>query len=340
MQNLGKKKVRFSYTRLNQYENCPYSYKLKYEQGLFIDPPGLAAAFGTALHKVNEIISNAIIAGKPIPYEDLKKDFYEWNIPKKSKYDREGDLFGMDVLAKKFPKEWNDFNTKSGKSYAVKAREFINDGIYAQERFLQEHPELELVGVEVAFEYEYRGYVFAGFIDRLLRYKDDPNHFVVHDIKTKDHPFDEKRDLTTPLQFVVYCNALRDKYGADITIDCFYDLPVIQLMQRGGTKGFETRGRKKIDKLLDGIEDKNFYPNPTPLCYWCSYSNTNPKQPVEGRNLCPYYSMWMPDNHTFDKKFEWQGADKHEFVMNKFLQRITEESSISVSKPRRFNFDF
>lgn len=111
-------------------------------------------------------------------------------------------------------------------------------------------------------------------------------------------------------------------------------------MQQGGTKGFETRGKKKIDKILDGIETKDWHPSPTPLCYWCAYSNTNPKQPVEGKNLCPYYSMWMPDNHTFDKKFEWQGSEKHDLVMKKFLQRIEEESNISITKKHRFNFDF
>lgn len=331
-----KNNNRYSYSKMNQYENCPYAFNLKYNKGMFIDPPGLAAEFGTLVHKILELETDDLMNNKPIDYEGLRNYFINVNLPKKSKWDRDGDIFGTKVLSLRYPKEWGDATTaKSGKSYGAKAQDFLNKGIFRLESYMKDHPNLELVGAEIQFEYEYGNYMFYGFIDRVLRDKENPKKFIVMDIKTKDHPFKDQ-DLTAPLQFVVYCMALRDKYGDDIEIECFYDLPIIDLIQAAGTKGFEKRGIKKIDKILSGIEDKNFAPNPCPLCYYCPFSNTNPKQPVEGVNQCPYYSLWRPGSPSFERKLEWLGEEKHEEQMKKLLE-IEKQEGQKITK-RNFTF--
>ena len=93
------KKQKFSYSKLNQYENCPYAYNLKYNEGHFYNVPSLAASFGTLVHKIEENISHLIMNGRPVNYEMLRKDFWNMNVPKRNKYDRDGDIFGANFLA-------------------------------------------------------------------------------------------------------------------------------------------------------------------------------------------------------------------------------------------------
>ena len=327
--------VRFSYSRLEQYNNCPYAYNLKYNEGLYINTPNVAAPFGSLVHRILETECAMIKNGRPINYETLKKDFVEMNLPKRNKYDRTGDLFGIKILAEKYPAQWVDFSTKGGKSYSMRAKEFLDNGIYAFPKYCEEHPELEIVGAEIGFEYEYRDYVFMGFIDRVMKVK-DKDSYVIFDIKTKDTPFSDK-ELTTPLQFVCYVNAMRKIYGKDIEINCYYELPFVNgyTWQHAGTKGFEDRGLKKIDKLLDGIEAEEYPVKQGGLCWYCPYRR-KPGVPWE-QQLCPYYSLWTPDNRDcHDVKNEWKGPEHHEKIMRDFKEQCAMEDGLITDGPNGY----
>ena len=58
-------------------------------------------------------------------------------------------------------------------------------------------------------------------------------------------------------------------------------------------------GIADFNKLIDEREAyytiKDFPPKPTPLCYWCPF--------VEKE--CEYYSLWKPDNKTFEVNKEY-----------------------------------
>lgn len=332
--------VRFSYSRLEQYNNCPYAYNLKYNEGLYINTPNVAAPFGSLVHKLLEVESTMIKNGRPINYETLKKDFVEMNLPKRSKYDKTGDLFGTKILAEKYPSQWVDFTSKGGKSYSMRAKEFLESGIYAFPRYCEEHPELEIVGAEIGFEYEHRGYVFMGFIDRVMKVK-GKDSYVIFDIKTKDTPFSDK-ELTTPLQFTCYANAMRKIYGKDIEINCYYELPFANgyTWQHAGTKGFEARGNKKIDALIDGIEAGKYEPAPSPLCHWCPYKATA-DVPVEVQgHECIYCSMWTPENHTFETWYEWKGVEGHEKQWEQYQEDKAVANGYSFRKDKGWDIEF
>lgn len=332
---MTQNKGRFSYSKLNTYESCPYKYNLVYNEKLFSKTSSLAAQYGSLIHKILERVANSYKDGQPINYEELKSDFYNYNLPKRGVNKQEEELFGVEILRRKYSSEWYSTDTKSGMNFEAKSKKFVEENIYDFENYMKEHPELEVIGCEIQFEYEYRGYVFYGFIDRLLKYKDE-NKYIVVDIKTKDHPFDDK-DLPTPLQFYIYVQAIKDKFGGDVECECFYELPIIGLKQRAGTRGFEARGKKKLDKLIDLIESNDYHPSPSPLCFYCQFSNTCPEQPPEFLNKCPYYSLWRKGSPSFEKKFEWEGPEKHEIVMKKFLEREQQEGQ----KPyRKFTIDF
>lgn len=304
---MEEKKPNFSYSRLEQYVNCPYCYKLKYEDKKFIEGESIITLIGTLTHKISEEISLSLMEGKSPNYDELIDKYHHYNIPKKDPYDTEGGIFGLEILKQRFPEEYYKPSEKTGLSYFNKAQSFIQN-IRRQEEFMLAHPELEIWDVEHPFRFEYGGNVMKGFIDRILKYKGQ-NRYIIHDIKTKDRPFD-KQHATTPLQFVCYSLSLKNELKLDTEPDeCYWDLVFIQEMQQAGTKGFIKRGCKKLDSLFTSISAKEFTPKPSPLCYWCPFSNTNPNVNDAGRNECPYYSHWTPENPSFTKMFEWAGMD-------------------------------
>lgn len=306
---------KFSYSKLETYNDCSYKYKLRYVDKKYLSSDNVASLFGSLLHKINEIQTNWLISGEKIDYDFLKDYFVNADLPKKNKYDRDGDIFGTKILSERYKDEWNSVD-KTGRTYGDKAKQFLDTGIYRQEQYLREHPELRLYAAELPFEYKYRDYIFRGFIDRVFVYKDNDKHYVIHDLKTSTQAYDDKK-CVTPAQFVIYCKALRQMFGEDIEIDCFYEFPIAEEIKPAGTKGFEARGMKKIDKLLFGIESEEYKPSPSPLCAWCEYSNSNPKQPEGGKNICPYYSLWTPDNRTFETKLPWLGPEFDEMQRKK-----------------------
>lgn len=315
---------KMSFSKLSTYNSCPFHYYLKYVCGNYINAKTPAILYGTLVHYILEQEANAIKTNKNIDYDKLKKIFMGTGDASFSEKDKE-EVVNIKQIKSIFPEEWYEYSLKSGKSYEEKARDFLECGIYKFPKYMQEHPELEVVAAELPFEFEcFNQYIFNGFIDLVLRYKNKPNHFVIWDIKTKDHKFTDD-ELRTPLQFVFYCKALRQRYGDDIVIDCFYSLPVIGELQSAGSEGFEIRGEKKIEKLLTLIENKEWKPKPTPLCYWCEFCHNNPNVSIDGKNLCCYFSEWTPFEKSFKTPMKWEGMDKHIMQLKKFktLQEIS-----------------
>lgn len=321
------RKTQYSYSRLDKYCECGYRYKLTYEDGNYIDEAGIAAAIGTLVHYTEEQIAKHIMAGEPIPYEDLKKTFMEINIPeKKAEYDAsghkkkgsEGGIYGINEIKKRFGKEFYELD-RQGTTFAQKCSEYLSSGIYRLQQRMDSHPELEIVGVEVEFFCEFEGNALHGYIDRVLRNK-DTGEYILEDIKTKGKPFDEEK-LKTPLQFIVYSIAAAKLYDLqDYPTSFNYDLPFCNLIQPAGTKGCLTRGFTKLEKIFSGIEEKKFVPHPTALCYWCEFCDNNPHRPEAGKAMCPYYSLWTPDgtHKSYETNRKWEGQEKHQSILEAY----------------------
>lgn len=310
-----KKPIKYSYSRLNTFEQCGFKYYLQYDQGHYIYSDSLAADFGTLCHKILEDIGLDLKFGRKPDYEKYKKDFYELNIPKKDQYDTEGGIFGIKILQKKYGRDFYETN-KDGISFFTKAENFVNYGMYRLEKFLDTHPGLVVWGCEQYFDVTFINHRFSGKIDRIL-YDEKQDKYIIEDIKTKDHPFKDS-ELITPLQFVVYVKALCDILGIkEDQIECYYDLPICDLRQPAGSKGFVKRGAQKLQTMFDAIEKKEFIPHPSPLCWWCQFNHGNPNSPKEGKGLCPYYSLWRPDYKTYDVANLWEGMDRHSIIVKR-----------------------
>ena len=294
---------RFSFSKIDLFDHCGFHYKLHYVDGPQISAKGLALDLGTMIHDAEEQIANMIKANERIDYAKIKN----------------GIVLKTYELQHDFPEEFAEPD-KAGRYCRDKINEYLDHGIYRLERLMAEHPEYQIVAAELPFNILFGETRFTGKIDRILRNRSTGN-FICQDIKTYPQQV-EKKDLATPLQFVIYTLAIMDKFQLqEAQISCAYDLPFCDVTQAAGTEGYMARGRTKLTKLLAAIDKGEFVPNPTPLCHWCPFCPTNKNQPEEAKNRCPYYSLWTRENKTFQVAEEFEGLDKHDLVLERYLAK-------------------
>jgi len=296
-----EKEIKYSYSRLETYDQCPFRYWLKYIEKHYATTSSIAFDFGTLVHKTEETIGNCIKDGKQINYDELIQNFAS----------------KCTEIEQKYPKEFNEPD-KNGRTYTEKINGYLNNGIYRLEKFMQANSELEIIETEKDFTFRYNGcQAFRGAIDRILRNK-ITGQYIVQDIKTYGAPIDQEK-LKTPLQFVIYCMAMSETYPVDPTmITCQYDLPLCNLTQDAGTKGFIARGRTKLSKLFGKIDEKDWTPKATPLCAFCEFCLNNESAGKDTKFLCPYFCHWTRANKVFTKENDWTKIDDYPVLLEAF----------------------
>lgn len=327
---------KYSYSKINLYEQCGFRYKLQYVDGHYINEPSIATDFGTLMHYIMETQGNRIKEYIPVNFDELKEWFINGCDEVEVTTDESGNqktkvnhIKGINELRETYPTQFYE-EDKVGRTYEDKANYFLTTGIYRLKDFLMENPDLEIIATEKPFNVEYNGQLFHGFID--ICFKDvNTGKIVVTDYKSYAKPIDAK-DLTTPLQFVVYCLALQEEFNTE-DFECIYELPLCDIKRQfAGTKGFMKRGLKKLDKILESIASEDYTPNPTPLCHWCPFSRTYINgQPEEAKNLCPYHSNWTrADNKNFSTYADWLGLSEHEAVLESYIKKFSGDVAIAV----------
>jgi len=294
---------RFSYSKVDTYKSCPFKYLLQYVEGPYISVPGVALDVGNMIHSAEEAVANCIKAGTPIDYVSIKNRI----------------IIETMKIEHKFPRDFYEPD-KSDRYYKEKIYGYLDKGVYRLAAFMAAHPTYVIVGAEVPFNVTLFGKTFTGKIDRVLKDTATGN-YICHDVKTYAVPV-ESKDLATPLQFVVYTEAIKSLYNVpEEKISCGYDLPFCDIIQDAGTKGYMKRGLEKLEKLLNGIAAGDWTPNPTALCHWCQYCPTNPNQPREGKNRCPYHSMWTRETKDNNVAMEWMGMDNHKAILEAYVKK-------------------
>lgn len=304
---------RYSYSKLECYENCPYAYKLKYVDGHYVFCNSIATEFGTLVHATEEAMFNNIKNNEEIDYVKLKNNA----------------IVKCAELEKKYFKDFNT-KTKNGKTYKDEMYDYLNYGIYRLKKFHEDNPNIEFIDAEKKFNFKYKDKVFTGFIDRVFRYK-DTGKYLIQDLKTWNVPA-EKSKLNLSLQFVVYCLSVKDLYNAEPgECICQYDMPLIDLTQTVNLNNLIGRGKEKLDEIFNHIDEKDFHAVPSPLCFWCPYSMTNPNAPKEGKGLCPYFSHWTKEKRSFSVENKWQGEDKDAAIYKLFKKMY----NINISEAKK-----
>ena len=302
---------RFSYSKISCYgSQCKLKFKLHYLDKNYLFGESIATSVGTLVHETEEAIAMALQAGRPINYIALKNNF----------------IIGCRKLAHKYPNEWVKLD-KSNRTYAEKMYLYLDSAIYRLERFMINNPDLEIIGIEQKFEYDYDGIrAFTGSIDRAFRNK-LTGEILIQDIKTWPVPA-QNSELKAPAQFTVYAMAAQQLWGVSADkIKCEYDLPLCDLRQSSLSEDIIADGRPQLDKWFAGIAKGDFKPTVSALCNWCQYSplanpdllNTKPEA------ICPYCSTWQKSgDNVRDVLCKWEGPDNiaidRQFVISQLKQ--------------------
>jgi hypothetical protein len=287
-------------------------FKIHYLDKNFVFSESIATEFGTLVHATEEAIAAALQAKMPINYITLKNKF----------------IIGCRKIAHKYSEEWKKLD-KSNRTYIDKMYTYLDSAIYRLEQFMLNNPDLEIVGIEQKFEYDYDGvHSFTGSIDRAFKNK-TTGEILIQDIKTWPVPA-QNSDLKAPAQFTVYAMAAQQLWGvAADKIKCEYDLPLCNLRQASFSEDIIADGRLQLDKWFAGITKGNFKPTISALCNWCQYSplanpnliNTKPEA------ICPYCSTWKKSgDNVRDVLCKWEGPENIEidrqFIISQLKQQV------------------
>ncbi len=302
------KKDKYSHSKLELFKNCNYAYKMKYIDNVTKDVDSLSLELGSIVHKVLELKGLSKIKGQRVDYEYLYKILYN-GFP-------EENILGIKDIKLKYADEWEEMDIKSNLNYDEKI-EIFKQSVLTNE---MEDEEWEVYAVEKYFEFLYLGkYRIIGYIDRIDVKRDSKGNIFdirVVDYKTSKKVFDDNHNKT-PQQFIIYGLAIYLMFGI-LPSEYIYNFVLINKKQLACTKGYIKRGIKKINKIFEEIEiamDNDTYkPNPTPLCWWCSYRHHSYVEEIDedSDNMCQYYSLWTPYNKTFLVNKQWNETDDWE----------------------------
>ncbi len=300
-----KDSTKYSYSRLETYEKCPFKYKLVYIDKKRVFSNSIATEFGTAIHMTEESIMNCLKSAQPINYIKLKNDF----------------IITMAKLEQKYRHDFLEPD-KTGRLYSEKGYYYLENSITNLENWLKADINVKIVGAEVKFSTTIGEKIFAGSIDRLL-FDEKSGVYYLQDIKT--WPEIKGHDIKAPLQFAVYAHAVKEIYHVDYDkIKCQYYLPLVNETYTAElpTREIVAHGEEELCKDFSRIESGDFHPIPSALCAWCEYSATNPNQPEAGKNLCPYHSIWKRDlrekGTATQPACKWTGLENYTQVLEQY----------------------
>lgn len=260
--DLPPDKLRTSYSRISQYDNCGLAYLFSVVLGLDPDTSH-NMAFGTWIHQI---------------FEDCEKD----PTPEQQAVGRRR-LTSQQALYDRF-EELFDETVFPNKAIA---RQFRRDGITILQRYGARLNPGGAALAEVPFTVDFQGHRIRGRIDRVDR---KPNGVVVTDYKTSRNPlfWDEARES---LQLAIYNLAAKADpdiaaLGPPISQQLVY--PAVyskgDVAKRTQTPEEAERALERLPGLIEGVLAEDFRPDPEADCMWCKFKPLCPLWP-EGKEL-------------------------------------------------------
>lgn len=299
------KDQKYSYSKISLYEKCGFKYKTQYVDGIWVKSESLAADFGTAIHNAEEDIAKAIQSNNFIDYVTIKNKF----------------ILKNKELEHKYASEYNVLDAKGEvpRTYKDKRNEYLEKYVYRLEKFTRDNPTYKIVGIEQPFDFSYdETHYFNGKIDRIF-YDEATKKLIIQDIKSWPKEKDLKELESDLLQFAIYMMACELIYGINRKdMICEYDLPLCNTTFRIEGKSLIEEYEPVIIELFAGIDNKDFKPNPSALCYWCPFNPiANPQILTEKPNgVCPYASTWQKKGDAV-----WKTLTKYQGTENEALDR-------------------
>lgn len=321
----------FSYSRLEQYKNCPMSYKLKYVDQKTTDDTSLALELGSLCHYVLETKGKMLKEDGVVRYSELDEilnngvviepEHIEWKTIEAEKNSAmltpqikpEKRMLGVSQLQRKYLEEWCRVDKNSGMDYSQKIKLFWKKIVMTEMEDDDWSPEY----FERYFEFVFDDRaILHGYIDRI----DMQNGmYRVVDYKTSKKVYDQSK-IATSLQFGIYGIAALLEFG-QLPIEYQYRFVLLNEKQNALSLGWEKRLIKNLTDLFNCIEhdhkESEFIPSPSPLCHWCNYCKHNP-QATAYKNECQYYSLWTPEKKIYTVNRKWGEEVKNAERIAKF----------------------
>lgn len=274
-----------SYSQIDKYLQCPYSWYLKYVEKIESNIKAKALEYGLAVHETLEY------------FFDMRK-------------------LGIDLLE---PEVKNYYKTSFNKREIPfdsfeEEMDYLEQGVIAVDRLyspvnevekLMVDPTTEILGVEESFEVviklpkkievafvDHEGQqkilktdevTIVGFIDLVLR---TPDGIVIIDHKSGKTLFDKKK-LEENLQFPIYCMAILEKYG-ELPVKNLYNFTKLHKCQEVVVD--ESRIEKSKEDCISVFKKMNrakHTAKPSFLCFWCDFS-------MHKLNVCNKSSDFKP----------------------------------------------
>ena len=256
----GPPKLRTSYSRISQYDNCPLAYLFSVVLGLDPDTSH-NMAFGTWIHQI---------------FEDCEKppSLEEQASGRRRLHNKEAALARFEEL----------FDPQVFPNRAI-ARQFHRDGAVMIERYCTHLSPGTALRAEHVFNIDHDGHVIRGRIDRVDR---KGKGIVVADYKTSRSAISTK-EVPDSLQLAIYyLAATRDPELVELGEPVSMQLVYPASMSRGDvTRRCQTPEQaqvvlKRLPGLIEGVLGEDFEPSPEANCRWCKFKPLCPLWP-EGR---------------------------------------------------------
>jgi putative RecB family exonuclease len=314
---------RYSYSKLEVSDQCPLRYKFTYIDGKRSEESTLPLEIGGLTHKGKELWGEAFKKNEEPDFDYINNVILNGievqeivNINgKEVKNEIVENLLGIKDLKSKYFESYMEPCNKSGMNYDEKMKIYFNT-LYTEDL---KDSDWQILAIEDNFQFVYEDRcVLHGFIDRIDVNKNRDLRVV--DYKTSKEIYKNEK-LATPLQFYIYGLAC-EKIYKKLPIEYWYEFIFLGEKQQGCTKGYYERGKKKLNSLLDKVdkytETGEYIPKPSPLCFWCPYSNNTCAKDKELNGMCEYFSLWTPMNKNFGVNKKW----------NDFNNKIEEDKNI------------
>lgn len=239
---------RYSYSRLEAFENCPLRYKLQYIDGIEVEEEGIEAFMGSRVHETLEKL-----------YRDLKL----------SRMNTLDDLYAY--YREVWDKNWHDKVIINRKGYTIE--NYLDTGKKCIERYYERFCPFDQgtpVWIEEKVFFNIADFEMMGVVDRLDRMAD--GSFEIHDYKTGGR-LPSQIDADMDRQLALYQIAVMEKWPVLKNIKLVWHyLQFGQELESRRTKQQLQDVRRRTADIINRIESIDvFEPKPNRLCDWCEF---------------------------------------------------------------------
>ncbi len=259
------KTKKYSYSKLDSFNNCPLRYKFYYIDGLKKDDESIEAFLGKLIHSSLEWIYHQKIYNK-VSYFSLdqiiNKFKYDWD----EKWHDKIRLFQF-----KPPQKLSHFiNQKKMDYFTLGINTLVNYYSIYGPNFND-----NVFKVEEKIEFKIDKFNFISILDRIDQQA--PGSIKIIDYKTGKNVITEKKMLTN-LQMVIYLFAVESIFPdidrENITLSFFYTRENKEISIKGSEinyDGFKSKIIQNIELIESSEKENNFIPKESNLCNWCYY---------------------------------------------------------------------